>query len=92
MAKLIIEGELLQLLKIQKAQRSLVARHIVACSFEEDKDQEGASSPESEILKTAKEVIELIELCTSVEELEIHKEDTRKTVQKAYEKKLKEFE
>jgi len=50
MAKLIIEGELSQLLKIQKAQRLLEARKIVKCTLEENKDQEGESSPESETL------------------------------------------
>jgi len=50
MAKLIIEGELSQLLKIQKAQRLLEARRIVKCKLEENKDQESESSPESETL------------------------------------------
>lgn len=50
MAKLIIEGELSQLLKIQKAQRLLEARKIVKCTLEENKDQESESSPVSETL------------------------------------------
>lgn len=61
MAKLIIEGELLQLLKIKKAQRLLEARHIVKCSFEENKDQESESSPESETLPEVKQIEEVIE-------------------------------
>lgn len=58
MAKLIIEGGLLQLLKIQKGQRSLVARHIVTCSLQENKDQEDESSPESETLLSIDEQID----------------------------------
>ncbi len=50
MAKLIIEGELSQLLKIQKAQRLLEARKIVKCTLEGNKDQESESSPVSETL------------------------------------------
>jgi len=92
MAKLIIKGETRQLLKIQKAYRSLVSRHVVTCSLEEDKDQEDESSPESESLLTAAKTIELIEKCTLIEELYQYKSDERKTVQKAIEKKLKELE
>lgn len=61
MAKLIIEGELSQLLKIKKAYRLLEARKVVICSFEEDKDQEGASSPESESLPEVKQIEKVIE-------------------------------
>jgi len=52
MAKLIIIGNTSQLRKIQKAQRSLVARSIVSCFLEEDnKEQESNfSSPVSEAL------------------------------------------
>lgn len=52
MAKLIIIGNTSQLRKIQKAQRSLVARSIVTCYLEEDnKEQESnVSSPVSEAL------------------------------------------
>ena len=50
MAKLIIEGELSQLLKIKKAYRLLEARKIVKCTLEGNKDQESESSPESETL------------------------------------------
>ena len=50
MAKLIIEGELSQLLKIQKTNRLLVVRKLVKFTIEENKDQEDESSPESETL------------------------------------------
>ena len=56
MAKLIIEGEQLQLLKIEKAYRLLEARKVVKCYFDENKIQEGESSPESNVAKV--EIIE----------------------------------
>lgn len=61
MVKLIIEGELSQLLKIKKAYRLLEARRIVRCSFEGNKDQEGESSSESENLPEVKQINEVIE-------------------------------
>ena len=77
MAKLIIEGELLQLLKIQKAQRSLVAKHIVTCLLEENKDQGNASSPESKTLP--KEVEQINEEFEAKEE-SVHTENKVKEV------------
>lgn len=63
MAKLIIIGNTSQLRKIQKAQRSLVARSIVSCFLEEDnKEQESSvSSPVSETLPEVEQINEEVE-------------------------------
>lgn len=63
MARLIIIGNTSQLRKIQKAQRSLVARSIVTCYLEEDnKEQESnVSSPVSEALPEVEQIKEEVE-------------------------------
>jgi len=58
-------------------------------AFIEDKQEAVNPVP---VIPTAGKVIEEIQLCTTIESLEKFKDDERKTVVKAYNKKLKELE
>lgn len=92
MAKLIIEGELSQLLKIKKAYRLLEARKVVMCSFEENKDQEDASSPESEALPEVVDHDHVGEVIEAKEESEEVNDEFDELAEILEDKEVKEVE
>lgn len=92
MAKLIIKGELSQLLKIKKSYRLLEARKVVVCSFEENKDQEDGSSPESEALPEVVDQNQVVEEIEAKDESEEVNDEFDELAEILEDKEVKEVE
>lgn len=91
MAKLIFEGDIKQLKIIASTQSGRAKKYGVLISLTEDKKGDEVP-PSVDDPKTAKDVIALIEICESDEDLKVFESDNRQLVVAAYKKKLKSFE